>query len=282
MEGPPSSNNNHYGQMAFTSGPLYPELNPPVFVPSSPYTNMPPSMPQQNQFSTTQNPFLPPVEHLTNPFLGNSPPVMVDQNGQLVYTYSPPVMGGQPMMGGQQMGGQPPMGGSYGFMVPSPQMPPQQPSQPRQTQFTGYPGQFQNVSPQHSGHQSHETQTQPLIQKRVVTPSAPDKLITQTICSALSGSKILNGTANTWNNFFSFVTRANGVSITVKIPISSIAELKKGWGAPSNVKYQGSGHPTIIRIFTNDKKVHTFFNFKGDTLKQCFELLQKLVASYRS
>jgi hypothetical protein len=114
-------------------------------------------------------------------------------------------------------------------------------------------------------------------------PASTDELLLllQSRCSAVSGTTVLNGSCYLYRNMFKFVCVERNKEVAVSIYISTIEYLSlafapKTSGVPRVVP-NSAAEPNVLQIFTQDKRIHTFFNFvDGKTFQKFYNILSSI------
>jgi hypothetical protein len=119
-----------------------------------------------------------------------------------------------------------------------------------------------------------------------VPPTSTDELLLlQSRCSAVSGTTVLKGSCYLYRNMFKFVCVERGKEVDVPIHVSTIELINPAFSLPSKdskaaprvVPTPRGAQQNVLQIYTQDKKIHTFFNFADDkTFHQIFNILSSV------
>jgi len=119
-----------------------------------------------------------------------------------------------------------------------------------------------------------------------VAPTSTDELLLlQSRCSAVSGTTVLKGSCYLYRNMFKFVCVERGKEVDVPIPVSTIELINPAFSLPSKdslavprvVPTPRGAQQNVLQIYTQDKRIHTFFNFADDkTFQQFFNILTSI------
>jgi hypothetical protein len=130
------------------------------------------------------------------------------------------------------------------------------------------------------------TQAAPRYGSGPVPPTSTDELLLlQSRCSAVSGTTVLKGSCYLYRNMFKFVCVERGKEVDVPIHVSTIELINPAFSVPSKdsqaaprvVPTPRGAQQNVLQIYTQDKRIHTFFNFADDkTFHQFFNILTSI------
>ena len=81
----------------------------------------------------------------------------------------------------------------------------------------------------------------------------------------MNGASPLFGRGNVFKTHFNFVSTQMKKTIVVTIPFDTLQE----------IKVDGQKSKKSLKLYTNDGKVHTFFDFKKDGFQKTYDLITK-------
>ena len=118
-----------------------------------------------------------------------------------------------------------------------------------------------------------------------VAPASTDEvLLLQSRCSAVSGTTVLKGSCYLYRNMLKFVCVERGKEVDVSIHIATIELINPACSirskdslAPPRIVTTRGAEQNVLQIYTQDKRIHTFFNFADTkTFQQVYNILSSI------
>jgi hypothetical protein len=118
-----------------------------------------------------------------------------------------------------------------------------------------------------------------------VAPASNDEvLLLQSRCSAVSGTTVLKGSLYLYRNMLKFVCVERGKEVDVSIHIATIELVNPACSikskdslAPPRIVNTRGAEQNVLQIYTQDKRIHTFFNFAdAKAFQQVFNILSSI------